>query len=142
MEKMMISEDNKFFIKEWKEKNNRVLAEEIDEKNFERIFARIHSFRNIVLLIDKEFEESKQLSDWESIKVKTPTGSIEVEVETTKKIHKLIDRWDKLDDLRLNSSTIKDLEIKFFDMIRLKYANYMGFIYSIIDSDYVIYETD
>jgi len=143
MKQITRSENIERAIGKWKEKNSKLLKEEIKEKNFGRVFAEIYSFRSIVMLIDSEIEKVESKENWKSTKLVTPDGEIELDVKVkTTKYHKLIERWDKLEDVSINSTAAKELNMKFFDLMRLKFANYVGFIRGIIDFDYVIYETD
>ncbi|MDR0287011.1 MAG: hypothetical protein LBI03_04790 [Clostridiales bacterium] len=128
-------------VKKWKEKYENDL-EKLNINNYDKTFAAIYAFRSVVLLIDNEIEELERKTNWQTIKLQTPGIEIPVQMQMNTKVHKLINRWDKLDDVGLQLSVIKDLEIKFIDIMRLRYANYMGFINSIVYFDTIPYETD
>ena len=142
MKIMTTSENVRAAIRRWQETHEKGLPKKLDESNFERAFVAIYAFRNIILLIDMEMEDEKLETDWKPLKIETSNGEMEIKVETKVKLHRLIEKWDKLGEVGMSSSAIKDLGIHFFDVIRLRYANYLGFIHSITDFDYVIYENN
>ena len=129
-------------INKWKEHNK--LDKEINEKNYEKIFASIYAFRNVVNIIDAEILESDTSLIEKCVKITSPItisdGDINANIHlvNTTKYRTLAEVWAKLDDIRFPARA----SIEFIDEIKLRYANYMGFIYSIIDYDYITYEVE
>lgn len=128
-------------ITTWRDKHEKS-THSLDEKNFEITFASIYAFRSVIDIIDKEIAEDSIEKDYKV--TTTPEGDITLKVQpgSSSKYKPLIDTWKKLDDIRFPASATKDLEMKFIDVIKLRYANYMGFIHGIIDYNYIVYETE
>lgn len=117
-------------IKAWKNENWSKIST-FKMKEYEDIFARIYSFEYIVIQIDEiisEYENSKKVEpeevEFNGKKFKLTIEEKKVEIFTTK--------WKTLNDIGLNSAERKELDIKFEDYLKLKYARYMGFINGVL----------
>ena len=137
-------------IAQWKEKSGKYILrnEPHLEDNLEKTFSAIYSFKSVIELIDTTIADLLNKNIYSSSinnEFSAPNGSkinIKMEMALPKKHKRFIDKWNLLNDVHLSSSMIKDMNIQFSDIVKLRYANYMGFIHSIIDFDYIIYETE
>jgi len=116
----------------------------IDENNYSKVFTSIFAFRGVVDIIDKEIAESDTSLLCRKVKATIPTTTsdgditLKIRLVNTPKYKTFAEIWSELDDIHIPASVPQ----QFIDIIKLRYANYMGFIHSIIDYDYIIYEIE
>ena len=132
-------------LNQWKELHGRILFQWINETNYDRIFSEIYVFRSIIVLIDQAIEQAHTIpADKQSIQVSTPYGELDIalKVRKTKPI-KFLSQWEKFEEVNLSFGHSKEIEVTFLDVLRLRYANYVGFIQTILDFaslGYLVYE--
>ena len=131
-----------FAIDKW-EKRHMPKTTSINGKNFEEVFASIYAFRSVIDIIDVAIADhivSTAREELQKIPFTTPVGNctLEVKLSTNPKYKTLAETWAKLGDVHFPASA----SIDFSNIMKLRYANYMGFIHSIIEHDYVIYEIE
>jgi len=130
-------------IEKWEQEHMPKTAS-IDEDNYSKVFASIFAFRGVVDIIDKEIAENDTSLLCKKVKATIPAAvsdgdiTLKIRLVNTPKYKTFAGRWDELDDIRVPASVPQ----QFIDIIKLRYANYMGFIHSIIDYDYIIYEIE
>lgn len=128
MEKNKIEEA----IKKWRHEFEPIISNgcKKDKFNWAEIFAAIYTFKYVVDIIDNVNEAIAEEKN-EKCVLKLPNcNETEIEIVTKKKVakQKLADQWSKLDDIHLQQNQIKDLQMNIDDVMKLRYANYMGFI--------------
>jgi len=139
-EKFYFNEDIQKAINQWKSKHLE-RACSFDHNHFEKVFTAIYAFRGVVDVIDEEIAGHCE-SSWEEVKLKTARGVTTIEIECAPKYKPLADTWSKLDDFHYTTTEATNLGIEITTALKLRYANYMGFIHSIIDYDYIVYEKE
>ena len=132
-------------LNQWKELHGRILFQWINETNYDRIFSEIYVFRSIIVLIDQAIEQVQITpTEKQNIQVSTPYGELDIALKVGKtKPIKLLSQWEKFDEVDLSFGQGKEMEITFLDVLRLRYANYVGFIQTILDFaslGYLVYE--
>lgn len=119
-------------LKKWDEENRSRIST-FKMKEYEDIFARIYSFEYIVIQIDEIISEHENSKKVEPEKVKFDGKEFKLTVEE-KKVEIFTNKWKNLNDIGLNSAERKELDIKFEDYLKLKYARYIGFINGVLKS--------
>lgn len=117
-------------IKAWKNENWSKIST-FKMKEYEDIFARIYSFEYIVIQIDEIISEHENSKKVEPENVKFNGKDFKLTIEE-RKVEIFTNKWKNLNDIGLNSAERKELDIKFEDYLKLKYARYMGFINGIL----------
>lgn len=125
-------------LKKWDEENRSRIST-FKMKEYEDIFAHIYSFEFVLIQIDEiisECENSRKVEP-ETVKFNGKEFKLTVEEE---KVEIFTNKWKNLNDIGLNSTERKELNIQYEDYLKLKYARYMGFIEGVLRMFNVHYE--
>jgi hypothetical protein len=116
------------------------------------VFVGIYSFRIVIETIDieisNEVDKIAQINSSEKTmrEIADPQPPVEKAnflIKTTSNASykkRLIDRWDKLDDIGFSTSEMNQLNMTLNDVMHLRYINHVAFIRQILDSDELPYE--
>jgi hypothetical protein len=113
-------------------------------KNFEKELSKLYSFASVVDTIDCEIQEFlNDRAEFSDTELKSGEDTFVVKKKTARKHKPFADEWRVLDDIKLSSLQMKETEQKLIDVLRLRAANYRGFISKIqnqIEREYLIFD--